>query len=470
MTRPRGREEGAPIADRYDVIVVGARCAGAPLAALLARQGMKVALIERATFPKDTLSTHIFQASAIKFLKRLGVYEKVLATGARPCTGIDLRQEDFRCTFEANRRPGDEGAFMCVRRFRLDPILLDTATDAGVEAHMGTNVTGLVRAGERVVGVSTVRAGERRTLRAKLVVAADGRNSTVAELVGARKYNVAPSQRFLYWAFFADADPEPDRPLVYHRWDGRFVAGMSADNGLYLVVVIPDGRFLPEFRQDREAAFMAHARVCAPIAATLRGAHQVGRLLGILRFECFFREATGPGWVLAGDAGHFKDPAPGQGIADAFRQVETLAPVIARAINQPQAKLDMALAHWARWRDRDAAEYYWLAADFGAAGRAPSVLVEATRQLHGQGRAADLGDTFQHRRKPSSVITPTVLLKAAASAMRRPGADRGMILRELRELITNDARRRRLARSPEFVPTDQQRDAGETDVPEEVAA
>jgi 2-polyprenyl-6-methoxyphenol hydroxylase-like FAD-dependent oxidoreductase len=75
------------MADRFDVIVVGARCAGAPLAALLARQGLDVALVERAKFPKDTLSTHIIQAPAINFLKRLGVLERTLVQQDQPAPG-----------------------------------------------------------------------------------------------------------------------------------------------------------------------------------------------------------------------------------------------------------------------------------------------------------------------------------------------------------------------------------------------
>ena len=458
------------MADTFDVIVVGARCAGSPLAMLLARQGLKVAVVERAAFPKDTLSTHIFQAAAVNFLKRLGVFDKVRETGARTYNTVDLRQEEFRCVFDVSQRPGDDGAFMSVRRFVLDPILLDAATNAGAEALMSTNVTGLVRDGDRVVGVRAVCQGKERSFEAKLVVGADGRNSTVAALVGARKYNVIPGERFGYWWFFADADPGPDPSLVYHRWDGRFVIAMPADAGLYQVILFPDMRLVTEFRDDRKAAFMAHARACAPVAEALDGAHGVGKMFGILKFECFFRESAGPGWALVGDAGHFKDPAPGQGIADAFRQAEALAPVIVGAIDDGDEALDATVAAWARWRDRDAAEYHWLAADFGAAGRAPVVVVEVTRQLYEHGRAADLGDLFQHRGRPSAVFTPPVVLKAAASAMRKPAADRGEILREVRDLIATDSRRRRLNRRPEFVPIDEHRDAGETEVPEEIAA
>lgn len=138
---------------------MGARCAGSPLATLLARQGLKVLVVERAAFPKDTLSTDIFQAAAINFLRRLGVLERVRGTGARACTTVDLRQEGFRGVFEMRQRPGDEGAFMSVRRFVLDPVLLDAAGEAGAEVLMSTNVTGLVRDGNRVVGVRAACEG-----------------------------------------------------------------------------------------------------------------------------------------------------------------------------------------------------------------------------------------------------------------------------------------------------------------------
>jgi 2-polyprenyl-6-methoxyphenol hydroxylase-like FAD-dependent oxidoreductase len=458
------------MADGFDVIVVGARCAGSPLAALLARQGLSVALVERAAFPKDTLSTHIFQAPAINFLKRLGVLDTVRDTGARPCTEVDFRIEDLRVTFGVNQRPGDAGAFMSVRRFVLDPILLGAAEDAGAEVLMSTAVTGLVHDSGRVAGVTVRHEGRERTLRAKLVVGADGRNSTVADEVGARKYNVTPGERFGYWAFFTDADPGPHPELVYHRWEGRYIIAMPADGGLFQVIALPERRFLPEFRRDREAAFMAHARACGPLGETLAGARRVGKMFGLLKYECFLRESAGPGWALVGDAGHFKDPAPGQGITDAFRQVEALAPAIVRSIDDRAGALDEAVSAWARWRDLDAAEHYWLAADFGAAGPVSPVVVEAIRQLHRRNRIADLGDVLQHRRRPSAVVTPPVLLKAAASALRKPGADRAAVLRELRTLVVTDTRRRRLGRRPEFVPAAEYRDAGQTEVAEEVAA
>jgi 2-polyprenyl-6-methoxyphenol hydroxylase-like FAD-dependent oxidoreductase len=453
------------MADDFDVIVVGARCAGAPLATLLARQGVKTAVVERAAFPKDTLSTHIFQGPSINFLDRLGVLDKVLATGARPLTRIDGRQEDLFYTLDVPQRPGDNGSFMSVRRHVLDPMLAEAAEQAGATVLMSTNVTDLVREGERVSGVKVTYRGRERSLRARLVVGADGRNSTVAEMAGARKYNVTPGERIGYWGFFADSDPGPDSALVFHRWAGRFVIAMIADGGLYQVVVLPDRSFLPEFRADREAAFLAHARASEPVAQIIGGARRMGKLQGVIKFECFLREAAGRGWVLAGDAGHFKDPAPGQGMSDAFRQAQALAPVITGAIHEDGATVDRDLKAWWRWRDRDAAEHYWLASDFGAPGVAPSVQVEILRRMQRRDQLDGVADVIQHRAMPSTVFTPARLLRAAASLMARPGADCGQTLHEVRDLMATEIRRQRLNRKPEFVPLASYRDAGETEVP-----
>ena len=218
--------------DRFDVIVVGARCAGAPLATLLARQGLKVAIVERATFPKDTLSTHIFQAAAINFLGRLGVLDAVLETGAQPYTTVRLRQEDFQATFELEQRPGDTGGAMCVRRFVLDPILLEAAADAG-------------RRGADVDERHGTRLRRRPRSRSQDPVPwtgpeADGQGSS-SEPTGAIRPSASspahasttcvPGERFGYWGYFENADSELQGSLVFHRWDGRFVIAMPADAG-----------------------------------------------------------------------------------------------------------------------------------------------------------------------------------------------------------------------------------------------
>jgi 2-polyprenyl-6-methoxyphenol hydroxylase-like FAD-dependent oxidoreductase len=458
------------MAENFDVVVVGARCAGSPLAALLARQGVRVAVVERATFPRDTLSTHVFQAPGINLLARLGVLDRVRATGAECIRYLDFRQNDFETKVEFPLRPGDAGGSMSVRRFLLDPILADAAAEAGADVMMGTNVTGLVRPNGRVTGVRVTSGGTERELSARLVVGADGRNSTVAKLTGARKYHVVPSERFAYWGFFEGGDPGPEPRFVFHHWEGRVVIATPADSGLYQVILVPDNRFLPDFRANLEQAFMEHATASAPVAEKLAGATRVGKLFGIVRFESFFRESAGPGWTLVGDAGQFKDPTPGQGITDAFRQAAALAPVIGGAIGGSDAELDNAVAGWARWRDHDAFEHHWISCDMGAAGSRPAVLSEVMRRLHERGEIGRVIDVFQHRAVPSSVVTPPLLLSTAATMLTRRGNRRREVLSDVRQLVATEARRKRLRRRPEFVDLAAHADAGATEVPEAVAA
>lgn len=454
----------------FDVVVVGARCAGSPLATLLARQGVRVAVVERATFPRDTLSTHMFQAQGINFLRRLGILEKVQASGSVALGRLDFRQDEFHIDQPVPFRPGDTGGFMSVRRLVLDPLLAEAAAEAGAEVMMATNVIGLVRRGGRVAGVRVASGGAERELSARLVVGADGRNSTVGKLTGARKYHVVPSERFGYWGFFEGADPGPNPGMVFHFWDGRAVIACPSDSGLYQVIVLPDNRFLPEFRADLDGAFMDHVRACVPVAGTLEGATRVGKLRGFVRFESFFRESAGEGWVLAGDAGQFKDPAPGQGMTDAFRQVAALAPAIIGGIGGSDAELDAAVTAWAKWRDRDAFEHHWISCDTGKAGRSPAVLPEMMRRAERRGDVDLFIEIFQHRTMPSRVVTPARLLSSTASLLARRGCDRRTVLRQVGALVATSVRRERLRRKPMFVDPAKHADAGETEVSPELAA
>jgi len=455
--------------NEFDVVVVGGRCAGSPLATLLARAGLSVALVEQATFPRDTLSTHVFESAALAFLNRLGVLSALRATGAPIVNHLDMRHEGFRAQVPIPQQPGDVGGVMSVRRLLLDPILAEAAAEAGAEVWMGAKVTALVRDGGRVTGVRVAHNGSEQSLEARLVVGADGRNSTVARLAGSRKYNLTPNERFFYWSFFADADPGAEPTVIFHRWSGSFVVALPADSGLYQVLAIPELGDLPRFRQSREESYLEYVRRCDPVAQALSGARRVGKLFGMLRWEGFFREATGPGWVLAGDAGHFKDPAPGQGIQDAFRQVEFLASAILGAINKSPSALDEALAGWARWRDDDAGEHYWLAADLGKAGLAPAVLPEIAQRLYERGKLDSFTDLFNHRSLPSKVLSPPRVLAATARLLARGGCGRRALLGEVGGLIAQDARRKRLARRPHYVPLEASVNAGPTEVEDDEA-
>ncbi len=439
-----------------DVVVVGARCAGSPLAALLARQGLDVAVLERASFPRDTLSSHLFEADALAFLNRLDVTERLWATGAPPVNRTDTRVEDVHLTMDLPLRAGDIGGMASVRRLLLDPILADAARQAGAEVHTASRVTGLIHEQGRVAGVSFEQEGAVRRMRARLVVGADGRHSTVARLCGARRYNVTPNRRPLFWAFLEDADMGSEPTFLSHRWADRFILGIPADSGLYQVLMWPEESELGRFRADREAAFIEHARTCEPLAEGLAGARRTGKIFGALRWEGFFREPSGPGWVLCGDAGHFKSPSPGRGIGDAFLQADSLARAIGHGLEGSPADLDRLLARWGRWRDGEFAEHYWLAVDLEDRGPVPAVLVEILRGMKTRGDAGVFFDVLNHRVRPSGALTQRRVLEATGRMLTRRGTDRRALLAQMRGLAAQDMHRRWLNRRPAYAPEESQ--------------
>jgi flavin-dependent dehydrogenase len=431
----------------YDVVIVGARCAGAPLATLLARSGLRVAVLEQAVFPRDTLSSHVIQADAVRFLERLGVLPEVQATGARIMRAVDLRLEDVHV---GGSYPGDGGA-ICVRRFVLDPILAAAAERAGAELWMGTRATSLVRVGGRVAGVRAVRDGQELELRARLVVGADGRRSLVAAEVGARRYHVLENTRAYYWSFFEHADQAGVPTFALHRWGDRFVFGGPADHDLYIVGISPEAGELEAFRRDLRGAFMDHVASCAPIAERLTAARMATKVFGIKRYTTYFRESAGPGWALLGDAGHFKDPAIGRGIGDAFAQAERLASAIAAGLGRGAAELDRGLRAYVRWRDRWSISHYWMGADIGTAGPLPAPVPEVARLMTGRGRLDELLDLFSHEAQVSEVYTVPRILEASGRLLLRHQARRALA-GELGALALTQARRRWAERRPAFEP------------------
>jgi hypothetical protein len=201
----------------------------------------------------------------VEFLHRLGALESLRGTGAPLVERTDTRVEDLYLRMALPQRPGDVGAMMSVRRALLDPILAELAAQAGADVRMGAQVGGVIEGRGRVVGVRYTHDGAEHELRARLVVGADGRHSTLARLVGARRYNLTPSQRLLFWAYFEGVDAGVPT-FLSHRWGERFILGIPSDSSLYQVLVWPEAYERETFARDRDAAFLEHARTCEPLA------------------------------------------------------------------------------------------------------------------------------------------------------------------------------------------------------------
>ena len=423
------------------MIIVGARCSGSPLATMLARSGLSVCLLDRATFPSDTPSTHGIQPPGVKVLERLGVLDRLLET-TRPVEDGLIAFNDLR--IEAHGISRVLGAPMLnVRRVTLDAALLEAAVAAGAEARTGTNVTGLLRTDGRVTGVETGNG----PLRARLVVGADGARSTVARLLGAREYHRTPGRRIFVWSYFEGVDPEERRVWLGEIGEDGFLASPT-DAGLFLAAFVAPSERWDELRRDRQRGFEEGIARWTELRQRLAAGRQVGPARMMSRWHGYFRESAGPGWVLLGDAGHFKDPTPGQGIADALRQAEALAPAIERSLAAP-APNDEPLREWWEWRDHDAWEMYWFAQGVGRTEQAPGLMRAFQARLAADPELVDgLIRVLGHDLPPSKLFGPSLMLSVLGEAIRANPRRGPRLLAEAGWLARDELRHPRKPRRP----------------------
>ncbi|MEV7228013.1 NAD(P)/FAD-dependent oxidoreductase [Polymorphospora sp. NPDC051019] len=354
----------------YDAIVIGARCSGASTAMLLARQGHRVLVVDRSTFPSDVISTHFLWPHGMSYLNRWGVLDQVLAvTPAQttikvvndgiPLTGsvpVDLLREYFR-----DLHGDDTGvvqSYASIRRRVLDQILVEAAAKAGAEVRTGFAVRELIRDGDRVVGIRGRTAdGQTVEERARIVIGADGRNSFVARTLDLPKYDERPKCTFAYWSYFSGFDLGPAQ---LHR-RGRLASAVVPTNfEQNMVLVWGPSEWSREFRRDVAGNFQRALDFVAPeVGEVVRteGTREE-RIYGTLDQAGFLRPLHGPGWVLVGDAECFKDQCTAIGMTHAFRDAELVTAALGRWL-RGEVPVDEAMTGYeSRRRSQNAAAYY----------------------------------------------------------------------------------------------------------------
>ena len=335
---------------RYDAIVVGARCAGSATAMLLARKGHRVLLVDRAHFPSDTVSTHLIHAPGAAALKRWGLLDQLAATG---CPAITTYSFDFGpIVLRGTPPPSDgTGAALCPRRTVLDKLLLDAAAAAGAEIREGYPVHDLLIEDDRVVGIRGGGAASRSTLRADIVVGADGAHSRVARLAGAPSYRDAPMLSVGYYAYWSGF---PVRDAGWAVRPGRGYGAFPTHDGLTMVLAAWPAAELASVRQDVQGNYLQAVR--GAYGERLADARREERVVGS-GVANHFRKPYGPGWALVGDAGFLLDPVTAQGITDAFLDAELCADAI-HAHATGSRRYDEAMADYQCCRDARVSPMY----------------------------------------------------------------------------------------------------------------
>lgn len=346
--RPGVGSSGVP---RYDVIVVGARCAGAATAMLLARAGVRVLLVDRSEPGTDTLSTHALMRGGVLQLLKWGLLDDVIAAGTPPITRTTF---DYGCqtTTVTIRATAGVSALYAPRRTVLDPLLVDAAAAAGAEVAFGVTVTGVHRDRDgRVCGV-TGQDHRRRAYEAyaPLVIGADGVSSTLARLVEAPVTQQGRNAGALWVAYVTG--PANQGYRWYYRPDRSFGFIPTNDGATCLFAGLPQDKFNVPVRGTRWQAMRdSFAQIAGEDAADeLRSAVPVAPVRGWPGLPSVRRAAYGPGWALVGDAGYFKDPLGTHGMTQGLRDAQILADEVVAGFGG-SAPIEDALARYQLVRD-----------------------------------------------------------------------------------------------------------------------
>jgi len=320
----------------YDAVVVGASLAGCTSAIALARQGARVALVERRTDPAafKRVCGHYIQPSAIPTVKRLGLLEGIERAGAaRGGARIWTRYgwiDPGRGEGSRIER-GGVGPALSLRREVLDPIVRRAAAETdGVELMLGHTLEGLELGRSRATATLRPREGKQRELTASVLVGADGRGSSVARLAGLRTWT-SRNDRFGYWSYFKG--PSLGTGAGVHIWftEPDVAIATPTDDNLMLYAAFPHRSRLAEFKRDTETAlrsFMGRLPDAPPIGESER----VGPIVGKIDLTNEWRAPVGRRIALVGDAALAADPVGAIGCGWAFQSGEWLAEAVGPAL------------------------------------------------------------------------------------------------------------------------------------------
>ena len=401
----------------YDAIVVGARCAGSPTAMLLARKGYKVLLVDRATFPSDTISTHLIHPPGVAALRRWGLLDRVVATG---CPPIATYSFDFG-PFVLTGAPGtaDSPVAYCPRRTVLDKILVDAAAEAGAEVREGFTVEEIVIEDDRVTGLrGHGKDGAMVTETARVVIGADGRHSLVARAVQPDQYHEKPHLLCGYYGYWSGL-PMNGRFETYVRPE-RGMAAMPTNDGLTLVIA---GWPIAEFeanKKDLDGNYLRTLEMAAPLADRIRSAKLETRLVGT-SVPNYFRKPFGPGWALVGDAGYNKDFITAMGITDAFRDAELLVAALDESSSGARS-FDDALGDYRSKRDHEVLPIFELTTQLATLQPPPPDVGMVLAASAGNQEAMDgFARVNAAVMSPVEFFSPENIGKIMARAAARPG-------------------------------------------------
>jgi flavin-dependent dehydrogenase len=413
----------------YDVAIVGASIAGCTAATFLGRQGASVALIESHSDPDafKRTCTHFIQASASPTIERLGLAHRIREAGGRATdTNIWTRYGWISLERANMPAPASEWSPWNIRREKLDPMIRDLAASTdGVELMLGQTVNELLRNGERVTGVRVRRRdGGESEITAKLVVAADGRDSEVAKLAGIPT-TLKPHKRFGYFAYYRDTPlVTGDSAQLWFR-DPDMAYAFPTDDGLVCLTVMPVKERLPEFKPDPEQG-MIRMFEDLPDGPRIDPAKRVSKVLGKLEIPNVVRKPVNPGLALVGDAAIAADPLWGVGCGWALQSGEWLADAVEGSLAGGQ-QLDEGLERYRRRHRAGLAAHEKFTSAYSTGRRFnPMEKLIYRAAARDQAVASQMGLMGERWISPTQMLNPKLLGRIVRVNLRRGGTPLGL--------------------------------------------
>ncbi|HTS79284.1 MAG TPA: FAD-dependent monooxygenase [Myxococcaceae bacterium] len=351
-----------------DVAVVGGGPAGLAVAALAARRGLGVVLLERASLPHDKACGEGLMPAGVAVLERLGALGRIPPGDSGPIRGIRYVQEDG-CVLEG-ALPGAGG--LAVRRTALSSALLDVARASGVEVRDRT----AVRSHGRTPGAMTLQtdAGE---LSARVLVAADGLHSPLRRAEGLEAAVRGP-RRFGLRQHFVRT-PWTDRVEVYLSPEAEAYVTPCGPARVGVAFLWSDGRLEASPTVDRLLGRFPL------LGARLAGAEVDSEPRGAGPFLQRARHRVAERFALLGDAGGYVDAITGEGMSVALVCAEALAGCLPEVVRR-QGDVN-AFGPYVATARREFRKYAWTARAVLELARRPALRRGVVRGLSRKARA-----------------------------------------------------------------------------------
>jgi 2-polyprenyl-6-methoxyphenol hydroxylase-like FAD-dependent oxidoreductase len=351
---------------------------------ILATNGYRVLVVDKATFPSDTISTHLIHAPGVEALKRWGLLERLVATGCPPIHTYALDFGPF--TISGSPATAEAPAAYAPRRTLLDELLVNAASEAGAEVREGFSVDDILIQDHRVIGIrGRSKDGTTVTEHAQVVVGADGRHSLVAEAVGPEQYNEKPPLLAGYYTYYSGL-PMEGRFETYDR-PGRGFAAWPTNDDLTLVIAGWPYAEMTANRGNIEGNFLKTLELAPSFADRVRVARREDRFVGTA-VPNYFRKPFGAGWALVGDAAYNKDFITAQGIQDAFRDAELCATALDESFSGAR-HFDVAMKDYQSRRDSQVLPMYEFTCELASLEPPPPEMQQLLGAIHGNQEAMD---------------------------------------------------------------------------------